>query len=136
MADPALDARRLRQGTKTGAWITVLPSMVDGTEMGSQECHDALYLCYGIEPPDLPTHCYGCNDKFSICHSMDCKKGGLIVTCHNGLRDGVADVASKAFTPSNMRNDYLVHKGRAMQEVKPQPVGSTPKNAPETTENF
>ena len=31
----------------------------------------------------LPTHCDGCNTELFICHVLDCKKGGLIATCHN-----------------------------------------------------
>ena len=58
-ASLAFDACLMRQGTKTGAWITVLPSMVNGTDMGAQEWRNALFLCYGIDPPDLPTHCDG-----------------------------------------------------------------------------
>ena len=31
---PALDARWMRQGTMIGAWITVLPSTLNGKELG------------------------------------------------------------------------------------------------------
>ena len=51
---PVLQARRMRQAAKTGAWLTVLPSTVNGTELGAQEWRDALFLQYGLEPPDLP----------------------------------------------------------------------------------
>ena len=34
---PALDDCLLRQGTKTGAWLTVLPSTVNETYLGDQE---------------------------------------------------------------------------------------------------
>ena len=34
---PVQRARRLRRETKTGAWLTVQPSTVNGTEMGAQE---------------------------------------------------------------------------------------------------
>ena len=42
------------------------------------------------------------NDK------VDCKKGGLVTACHNELRDGVADLAGKTFTPSHMRDNPLI----------------------------
>ena len=51
-------------------------------------------------PIDLPTHCDGCQAKLSISLALDCKKGVLITAHHNELRDGVADLAGKAFTPS------------------------------------
>ena len=34
---PVLQARQMRQAEKTGSWITVLPSTVNGTELGAQE---------------------------------------------------------------------------------------------------
>ena len=65
-------ARHMRRVAKTGACLTVLPSTVNGTELGAQEWRDALFLWYGLEPPDLLSHCDGCDDKFSISHSLDC----------------------------------------------------------------
>ena len=43
-ASLVFDARLMRQGTKTGAWITVLPSMVNGTDLGDQDWRNALFL--------------------------------------------------------------------------------------------
>ena len=40
-------------------------------------------MCYGIYPPDLPDYFDGCGAEFSICHALDCKKGGLITALHN-----------------------------------------------------
>ena len=51
---PAVVTRRLRRATKTGPWLTVQPSTVNGTELGVQEWQDAAFLRYGLEPPDLP----------------------------------------------------------------------------------
>ena len=59
--DPAVVTRQLRQATKTGAWLTVQPSTVNETELGAQEWRDAALLCYGLETPDLPKNCDGCN---------------------------------------------------------------------------
>ena len=36
--------RRLRRATKTGAWMTVQPSTVNGTKLGAQEWRDAAFL--------------------------------------------------------------------------------------------
>ena len=47
------------------------PSTVNGTELGAQELRDAIFLRYGLEPPDLPKYCDGCNARFSICHALD-----------------------------------------------------------------
>ena len=97
--DPEVVTRRLRRSTKTGAWMMVHPSTVNGTELGAQEWRDAAFLCYGLEPPDLPKYCDGCNTRLLICHALDCKRGGLVTARHNDLRDVVADLAGKAFTP-------------------------------------
>ena len=95
----------MRRAAKTGACLTVLPSTVNGTEMGSKEWRDALFLRYGLDPPGLPTHCDRCEARFTISHSLDCKKGGLVMARHNKLRDGVADLTGKAFTPSHVRDN-------------------------------
>ena len=83
-------------------------STENGMDMGAQEWCDALFLRYGLEPPDLPTHCDGCNTKFTISHTLDCKRFGLVTAHHNDLRDGVADLAGKDFTPSHVRDDPLI----------------------------
>ena len=38
-------------------WLNVLPSTVNGIDMGDQELRYALFLRYGIDPPELPPHC-------------------------------------------------------------------------------
>ena len=121
---PVLQARQMRRGAKTGAWITVLPSTVNEIELGDQEWRDAFFLRYGLDPPDLPTHCNGCEARFTISHALDCKKGGLVTALHNELRDGVADLAGKAFTPARVRDDPLIYSGCAMSRTKPMPAGS------------
>ena len=65
------------------AWLSVLPSTVNGAELGVQEWRDSLFVGYGIEPPDLPSYCDGYGAAFSICHALDFKKGGLITACHS-----------------------------------------------------
>ena len=95
-----------------------------GQSWGAQEWRDALFLRYGLEPLDLPTHCDGCQTKFSISHALDCKKGGLVTARHNELRDGVEDLSGKAFTPSHVRNDPLIYSGRALKRTKSAPSGA------------
>ena len=135
----------MRRAAKTGAWLTVLPSTVNGTDLGGQEWRDALFLKYGLEPPDLPTHCDGCEARFTISHALDCKKGGLVTARHNELHDGVADLAKKDFTPSHVHDNPLIYSGRAMSRTNPKPAGSNIKSniknptgettaAPEVTE--
>ena len=49
---PVMQARRMQRAAKTWAWLTVLPSTVNGTELGAQEWREALFLRYGLEPPE------------------------------------------------------------------------------------
>ena len=56
---PVLHACRMRRTAKTGAWLTVLPSTVNGTKLEAQEWSDALFLRYGMDPPDLHKYCDG-----------------------------------------------------------------------------
>ena len=74
-----------------------------------QEWRDALFLWYGLDPPDRPKKFDGCHAKFMISHALDCKRGGLVMERHNELYDGVADLVGKAFTPSHVRNDPLIY---------------------------
>ena len=103
------------------------PSTVNGTDLGSQEWRDALFLRYGLDPLDLPTHCDGCHVKFAISHARDGKRGGLVTACHNELHDGVVELAGKAFTPSHVRNDPLIYSGRAVKRTKDMPAGASGK---------
>ena len=88
-----------------GVCLPVIPSTDNGVELGAQEWRGSLLLRYIIDPPDLPSNCYGCGSVFSIFHTLDCKKVILIMARHNKLRDGVANLAGKAFTPAHMLND-------------------------------
>ena len=73
----------MQWATKTGDWLTLQPSTLNGTDLGALEWHDTLFLQYGLDPPDLPTHCNICHAKFSISHALDCKRGGLVTARHN-----------------------------------------------------
>ena len=120
--------------------MTVQPSTMNEKYMGACEWSDALFLQYGLGPPDLPNYCDGCNSKFNIFHALDCKRGGLVTVCHNELRDGAADLASKAFTPTHVRDSPLIFAGCAMKRPKAKPtstIGSTDWDSappPEATE--
>ena len=84
-------------------------------------------------------HCNGCNARFSICHALNCKRGGLVTERHNELHDRVAYLTSRAFTPSHVCNDPLIYQGYAVTRTKAQPAGprestTTGDSPPEATE--
>ena len=103
----------------------VQPSTVNGTELGSQEWSDVLFLCYGLYPQDLLKYCDGCNTKFTTWHALNCKRGGLVTEFHNDLQDRVADLAGKAFTPSYMHDEPLIFAGCTVKRTKAKPAGTS-----------
>jgi hypothetical protein len=88
--------RTIKRGEETGAWLSVLPSTVNRTELSTQEFRDALFMRYGIAPPDLPDSCDGCEAQFTLQHALGCKKCGLIIFCHNEIQDELVHLAGKA----------------------------------------
>jgi hypothetical protein len=56
---PAGKSRTIRRGMETGAWLSVLPSTVSGTELSAQEFRDALHPTFQLDamvvmPQHLP----------------------------------------------------------------------------------
>ena len=49
----------------------MIPSTVNGTELGAQGWMDSLFLRYGINSTDFPSHYNGFGSAFSICHTLD-----------------------------------------------------------------
>ena len=77
------DALRMERIQRAGAWLLVLPSTINGTELRAQEWKNYLFLCYGINPTDFLSHYGICGAAFSICDARDCKKWGLTTARHN-----------------------------------------------------
>ena len=122
---PVLYTCCLQRARNTGAWITVQPSTVNGTNLGAHEWRDALFLRYGLEPPDLTTYCDVFQSKFLISHALDKKKCSLVMAHHNELCDGVADLSGKAFTPSHVRDKLIIYSGHAVKRTKFAPARKT-----------
>jgi hypothetical protein len=74
-----LKKRTIMRGEETGAWLTILPTFVNGTELSSYEWRDAFLLRYSLSPLGLPLKCDGCGVDFSISHALKCKTGGIII---------------------------------------------------------
>ena len=62
----------------------------------------------------MSDHCDGCGAALSIFHTLDCNKGSLITERHNEIRDGVTELAGKAFTPAHVHEDPKIFTGRAV----------------------
>ena len=50
------------------------------------------------------------------------QKDGDITVRQNELRDGVADLEGKDFTPSHVRDDPLIYSSRAVKRLKAMPA--------------
>ncbi len=122
---PDGQSRTIRRGEQTGAWLSVLPSTVNGTELSAQEFRDALLMRYGIAPPDLPACCDGCEAHFTLQHALGCKKGGLVIFCHNEIRDELVHLAGKALTPSAIRDEPLIRPCRNADKENTCPTRPT-----------
>ena len=110
--------RTITRGKETGAWLTVLPSIVNETELSAEEFRDALIMRYGERPSNFPHTCDGCDAPFSLQHALGCKKGGLVIFRHNEVRDELAHLAAEAFTPSSVRDEPLIRSGHVAEQVK------------------
>jgi hypothetical protein len=120
-------SRTICRGKETGAWLSVLPSTVNGTVLSAQEFQDALSMRYAETPHNFPDKCDGCDAHFSLQHALGCKKGGLVIFRHNEIRDELVNLASRAFTPSAVRDEPLIH-GRANENMKTSPNKITNQN--------
>ena len=113
---PCDDRRTILRGQETGQWLSVLPSTVNGTELSAVEFRDALNLRYARTPGGLQSSCDGCNQQFSVRHALECKKGGLVISRHNEIRDELIDIASKAYSPSAVRDEPKIQNSRNSEE--------------------
>ena len=73
--------------SKCSSWLTIVPTNDNGFAMSSNQFRDAISLRYGKQPKNLPSHCDGDGEVFTVCHALNCKKGGLVTFRHNELRD-------------------------------------------------
>jgi hypothetical protein len=103
-------------GTRTSTRSSIL--FVNGTELSAQEFRDSLLLRYARTPADLPTHCDGCAQKFSVRRALECKSGGLVISRHNEIRVELVDLASRAFTPSAVRDEPKIYPCRPAVELR------------------
>ena len=85
--------KRARLNDLSG-WLAVLSMIQDHFDLTAQEFHDALALHYRKPLLNVPSSCNGCAAPFSLDHALVCRKGGLIIQCHNKVRDTVGDLAA------------------------------------------
>jgi hypothetical protein len=95
------------------------PPSMGQTSWKAQEFQDAILMRYGLIPPDLSACCDGCDAPFTLQYALCCKKGGLMISCHNKIWDELIHMAGKATTPSAICDKDLVMLQRNPQLAPP-----------------
>eukprot|EP00957_Ditylum_brightwellii_P178288 13578708-Ditylum_brightwellii.AAC.1 len=101
---------------KTGAWMTVVPDRLIGTELSAEEFWDNLRLSYGLVPLGLPKKCDGCGQNLSVEHALLCAHGGLVLIWHNNTCGEWGDLGQTGLIPSAVSYEPLIHSGGAAAE--------------------
>ena len=90
---------------------------VTSMEMASLKRNSEMHYIFDIvrrTPPNLPTHCDGCLAKFSIAHSLEYKKKGLVIQHHDEIQfELLVDLAARALIPSVVRDEPQIYPGRS-----------------------
>ena len=102
------DARRLKRTQETGAWLTALPTTWNDTVLSAEEFCDNLHHRFGLTPLHLPSRCDGCQQRFTVEHALQCKKGGLIHSRHDDFAQEWHELCAKALKPSNVSDEPAI----------------------------
>ena len=73
-----------REGASS--WLTAVPLVDQGLVLNKQEFRDSLRLRYNMPLSDLPSKCV-CGEKYTVCNTLSCKKGGFVAQRHDGVRN-------------------------------------------------
>lgn len=66
---------------------------------------------------------------FTLQHALGCKKGGLMIFCHNKIQDELlVHLAGRALTPSAICDKSLIHPCHAADKASTCPTNHTSKN--------
>ncbi|KAI2506095.1 hypothetical protein MHU86_8326 [Fragilaria crotonensis] len=103
-----LEKRRIVRSAATGAWLSTLPSLLNGSDLSAEEFRDGVRLRFGLTPASLPPRCDGCGERFTTEHAMSCRKGGLILHRHNDLVATWGLLCGQAYTPSTVSDEPLI----------------------------
>jgi len=123
------EARRLDRACQTGAWLTVLPTRLNGTELSAEEFRDNLRLRYGLQLDNIPQKCDGCGCRADVDHLLSCKVGGLVHARHDGTSEVWEHLGECAFAPGRVSHEPKIHSEtrpeRARRQRRIQPTQNT-----------
>ena len=95
--------RLVNQSRDKGAssWLTAVPRVDQGLVLNKQESRDILHLKprlrYNMPLFDLPSKCI-CGEKYTVCYTLSCKKGGFLAQRHDGVRNLLTSLIGKVCT--------------------------------------
>ena len=77
--------------------IIIIIIVDQGLVLNKQKFRDSLCLRYNMPPSDLPSKCV-CGEKYTVCHTLSCKKGGFVAQRHDGVRNLLTSLIGKVCT--------------------------------------
>ena len=75
-------------------WLSSLPLNEFNFTLTKNEFWDGIRIRYGWAIPNLPARC-ACGEKFTLHHSLNCKKGGFVSQRHNEIRNLIATLLTE-----------------------------------------
>jgi hypothetical protein len=78
-------ARRDKRNSAAGAWLSVFPNRLNGTDLSADEWRDNICLRYSHSPLDMSAACDGHRAKITVEHALSCKMGGLVKIRHDDI---------------------------------------------------
>ena len=121
-----MDKIRLELVTFDGSWLTAVSDIINGTTLSADKFQDKLRLRFRMEPIGIWNRCNSCGAKIAVDHSLQCKKGRLIVAHHNDMADEWGALCAAALTPKYVSHKPLINyggwysmgKGRDQEETR------------------
>ena len=74
--------------------MSILPITEYGFTLHKRAFRDAIALCYGWTPKEIPVECV-CSKSFTVKHALSCQRGGFPTLQHNEVRDLTASLLSE-----------------------------------------
>ena len=100
----------------TGAWPIVCSTTFSGTVLADIWFRDFLCARYNVSPLNLQIHCDGCGTAFGVADTLSCITSGLVISCHNKIRDKLLYLSRRVFTSAYLRVKPLSHQGCTRSE--------------------
>jgi len=76
------------------SWLSTLPLECHGFALHKGDFCDAVALCYGWPPQNLPSNCV-CGKSNTIEHALSCPNGAFPTIRHNEIRDLTFELMSE-----------------------------------------